>query len=463
MSDFTSLSALSLVELIRAREISPVQVAKSFLARIERLNPALNAIVTLSPKLIDDARKAETALMRGEQIGPLHGVPFTVKDTIDTDSLRTTSGSAMRADHIPDKDAPAVSRMRAAGAILLGKTNTAEMAMDYTADNPVFGRTNNPHDLSRTPGGSSGGEAAAIAACISVTGLGSDLAGSIRIPAHCCGVVGLKPGTSRVPGGGQCPASAGPYSLGSVIGPMARYVADVQLLFRVLSGAASPIEDQRTVLPGQRVAWYTDDGISPVTAETRATVQSAAGALADAGLLVEEQRPPSVEHALDMWLRLFSRASVVILRDMYASHEEKAGSFVSWRLANADDTPPPTLDDYIRSWLERDRLRARLIEWMRDTPLLVAPIGAAPALKHDAHKVVVEGKSISAFRAFSYSQAFNVFDLPAVTVPAGRSSDGLPIGVQIIGRPGDEETILAAAQVVEEALGGWQLPPMYKF
>src|SRR5439155_25995953 len=152
MSDFTSLSALSLVELIRAREISPVQVAKSFLARIERLNPALNAIVTLSPKLIDDARKAETALMRGEQIGPLHGVPFTVKDTIDTDSLRTTSGSAMRADHIPDKDAPAVSRMRAEGAILLGKKNTAEMAMDYTEDNPVFGSTNNTHDHTRTHG-----------------------------------------------------------------------------------------------------------------------------------------------------------------------------------------------------------------------------------------------------------------------------------------------------------------------
>jgi Asp-tRNA(Asn)/Glu-tRNA(Gln) amidotransferase A subunit family amidase len=456
-SNIETFSATKLAELIRSRKLSPVELATALLARIEQLNPALNAIVTLSTQLLDDAKNAERALLRDEEPGPLHGVPFTVKDTIETAGVRTTSGSALRESYIPETDAPAVARLKAAGAILLGKTNTAEMAMDYTADNPVFGRTNNPYDSTRTPGGSSGGEAAAIAAGLSVMGIGSDLAGSIRIPAHFCGIAGLKPATGRIPGDGQWPPSAGPYSLGSVIGPMARDCADLKLLFQVMTGCGQQ-RDDRSELAGQRVAWYTDDGISPVTAETRAAVEAAANALASAGLKVEQERPPCVEQALDVWLKLFSRATVVFLRSQYAGQEEKTGAFVRWRLATADDTPPPTLDDYIRGWLERDRLRAKLIAWMETTPLLLAPVGAVPAVEHDTLKVMVAGKAISAFRAFSYSQAFNAFDLPAVSVPAGRSREGLPIGVQVIGRPGEEELILAAAQVIEDALGGWQPP-----
>jgi Asp-tRNA(Asn)/Glu-tRNA(Gln) amidotransferase A subunit family amidase len=458
-SDIIFQSAAKLAELIRTRDVSPVEVAEAYLRRIDQLNPALNAIVTLSPKILEQAREAESALLRGDEVGPLHGVPLTVKDTIETAGLRSTSGSLLRADYIPEKDAPAVARLRAAGAIILGKTNTAEMAMDYTADNPVFGRSNNPHDSTRTPGGSSGGEAAAIAACMSAGGIGSDLAGSIRIPAHFCGVAGLKPGTGRIPGAGQFPPSAGPYSLGSAIGPLARRIADLQLVFSVLANASPPPgKEQRGALTGQRVAWYADDGISPVTSETRATVRSAASALADAGLVVEERRPPGVELALELWLKLFSRASVVLLREVYSGQEEKGGSFVRWRLQTADDTASPTIDDYVQAWLERDRKRAELIEWMNTTPLLLAPVGATPAFAHDAHKVMVDGRSLGVFRAFSYSQAFNVFDLPAVSVPAGRSPEGLPIGVQIVGRPGAEETILAAASIVEEALGGWQPP-----
>ena len=456
-SNIETASATKLAEFIRTRRVSPVEVATMLLNGIEQLNPALNAVVTLSPRLLDDAREAERTLMRGDAVGPLHGVPFSVKDTIETAGLRTTSGSVLRADYVPDRDATVVARLKAAGAILLGKTNTAEMAMDYTADNPVFGRGNNPHDLTRTPGGSSGGEAAAIAAGLSVIGVGSDLAGSIRIPAHFCGIAGLKPATARIPGDGQCPPSAGPYSLGSVIGPLARYCADLQLLFRVMAGTEHQQVDTK-----ETVAFYTNDDVSPVTSETRAAVEAAAKALADAGFAVEEARPPGVEQALDVWLRLFSRATVVFLRDYYGGHEEKAGAFIRWRLATADDTPPPTLDDYIRSWTERDRLRAKLIRWMETKPLLLAPVGAVPALKHDALKVTVDGKSISAFRAFSYSQAFNAFDLPSVSVPAGRSAEGLPIGVQIAGRPGEEESILAAAQIIEDALGGAQSPKFAK-
>jgi amidase len=437
-----------LVEAIRTHAVSPVEVAELYLTEIAELNPSLNAVVTVAPDVIDRARTAEAAVMRGDATGALHGVPVTIKDTIETSGLRTTSGSVIRTDHVPAVDAPAVARLKAAGAIILGKTNASEMAMDYTADNPLFGRTNHPKDPKLTPGGSSGGEAVAIATGMSPGGLGSDLAGSVRIPAHFCGIAGLKPTTGRVPGEGQFPPSTGPYGLGAVIGPMAGCVNDLRLLFRVLSG------DRGFEVPtkGIRVAWYSNDGVIPVTEETSKAVAAAARALADAGLVTEEHRPPHVERGNELWLKLFSRASVVQLRQVYAGRENEGGSFVTWRLGTADQIPPPTLDEYITGWMERDRLREELLRWMETTPIIVAPVGATPAYEHDTLKVTVRGETFGTFRAFSYAQTFNVFDLPVVTVPAGRSSDGLPIGVQIVGRPNAEEMVLAVAEIVEEAL-----------
>ena len=436
-----TLDLTTLVESIKTRAISPVEAAEAYLAQIAKLNPALNAVVTVAPDVLERAKAAETAVMRGDKLGALHGVPLTIKDTIETASLRTTSGSTIRANYVPSHDAPAVARLKQAGAIILGKTNAAEMAMDYTADNPVFGRTNHPQNPKLTPGGSSGGEAVAIATGMSPGGLGSDLAGSVRIPAHFCGIAGLKPTTRRVPGEGQFPPSTGPYSLGAVIGPMARNVSDLRLLFRVLSGD----HGFENPLKGLRVAWYAEDGVVPVTDETASSVRAAATALN-----AEERLPPHVERGNELWLKLFSRASVVQLRQVYAGRESKGGSFVSWRLANAGEAPP--LDEYIAAWMERDRLREELLRWMETTPLIIAPVGATPAYEHDTLKVTVRGSTMGTFRAFSYAQTFNVFDLPVVTVPTGRSNDGLPIGVQIVGRPNAEETVLAAAHVVEQAL-----------
>src|SRR5205814_9249229 len=228
--------------------------------RIDEANPSLNAIVTIADDAIDRAREAEDALEKSRDVGPLHGLPITIKDTIDTQGLRTTYGSRLRAEHVPDRDAPVVARLKAAGAIIFGKTNTPEMAIPYETDNPVFGRTNNPHDLNRTPGGSSGGEAAAIAAGLSPAGIGSDLAGSIRVPAHFCGIAGLKPTSGSVPMEGHLPLARGSLSLGASIGPMARRVADLALLFSVIA-------DKEAGFPGEavnelrsaRVAWYRDD------------------------------------------------------------------------------------------------------------------------------------------------------------------------------------------------------------
>ena len=428
-----------MARLIERREVSPVEVVEAHLEQISRLNPGLNAIVTLAPDVLDRARAAEPG-------GPLYGVPVTIKDTIETAGIRSTSGSVVRKEYVPATDAPVVARLKAAGAIILGKTNAAEMAMDYTADNPVFGRTKHPLNPDLTPGGSSGGEAVAIATCMSTGGLGSDLAGSVRIPAHFCGICGLKPTTGRVPGEGQFPPSAGPYSLGAVIGPMARTVADLRLLFRALTDS-----QQESVAPS-RFAWYSSDGHVPVTEETANAVATAATALIDAGLVGEERVPPHVDRGNELWLKLFSRASVVQLRKWYAGHETEGGSFVSWRLATADDTPAPTLDEYIANWMERDRLREELLQWMETTPLIIAPVGATPAYPHDTLKVTVRGTRMGTFRAFSYAQSFNVFDLPVATVPAGRSNDGLPIGVQVVGRPFAEEMVLQAAEIIEEAI-----------
>jgi Asp-tRNA(Asn)/Glu-tRNA(Gln) amidotransferase A subunit family amidase len=451
VNELTAKSLTRIAEMIRGREVSPVEVAEAHLRRIDELNPSLNAIVTLAPDVIARARAAEETLMRGEGVGALHGVPVTIKDTIETAGLRTTSGSKIRAYYVPEVDAPAVARLKAAGALVLGKTNAAEMAMDYTADNPVFGRTLHPLNARLTPGGSSGGEAVAIATHMSPGGIGSDLAGSVRIPAHFCGICGLKPTTGRVPGEGQFPPGTGPYSLSAVIGPMARSVGDLRVLFRALIADVSSPPDLD--LKGRSFAWYTDDGAVPVTEDTAEAVENAVNALKGAGLVGEEQLPPHVERGNEMWLKLFSRASVVQLRQAYAGRENEGGSFVSWRLATAGDNPAPTLDEYIASWMERDRLREELLRWMETTPIIVAPVGATPAYKHDTLKVTVRGATFGTFRAFSYAQSFNVFDLPVVTVPAKKDGT-LPIGVQIVGPPFAEELVLTAAEIVERALIG---------
>ncbi|HVS81188.1 MAG TPA: amidase [Pyrinomonadaceae bacterium] len=448
--------------------MSPFEVVEAHLNRIEQINPSLNAIVTVSANALEQARATEAALMSGE-IGPLLGLPLTVKDTIDTKGLRTTSGSRLRANHVPDRDATVVARLRAAGAIILGKTNTAEMAAYYETDNPVFGRANNPHNPLMTPGGSSGGEAAAIAAWLSPAGIGSDLAGSIRLPAHFCGIAGLKPTTGRVPSDGHTPAVTGPLSLGVSIGPMARRVADLALLFGVIADDA-PLEmnhEQATTVRGLRAAWYVSDGVAPVDEETARAVERAADALRDAGLEVDEAEPPGASRGLGLWLALFSHSVSRQLRGLYRGREGEAGPQVAAMLARVSEGDQgfggkvAAAERLAKAVVERERLREELLRWMKTTPLIIAPVGATCAWPHGTQRVSVRSESVSVFRAFSYSQTFNVFGLPSVAVPAGQSAQGLPIGVQVVGRPFEERTVLAAAEIIEQALGGWQRPPRF--
>ena len=472
--EITSMSAAKLCALVRRRALSPVEIMEAHLDRAEALNPSLNAVVTFAADALEQARAAERAAMSGDSLLPrLHGLPVTIKDTIDTGGLRTTSGSRTRVAHVPAVDAPSVARLRRAGAIVFGKTNASELAIEYNADNPVFGRTNNPHDLALTPGGSSGGCAAAVSACLSPASLGSDLVGSIRIPAHFCGVAGLFPTPGRVPQGGHFPPTEGALAAGASLGPLARTVGDLALLFDALAGDEGARSDQLANEPGRpvanerlrglRVACYADDGEVRVTEETERAVSAAARSLGAAGMVTVDFCPPEMGGATDVWLSLFPRAVGEIVRSEYAGREELAGAAARAILGRGAGSPVAEhrAEDDRAAWAERDRLRASLLERMREEmPLLLAPIGAVAAFAHGAHKVESGDGSINAFRAFGYAQACNVFGLPAVCVPAGRTREGLPIGVQVIGRPFEERLVLAAARVIEDALGGWQPPPI---
>jgi Asp-tRNA(Asn)/Glu-tRNA(Gln) amidotransferase A subunit family amidase len=452
--ELTKKSATELVALIRSRTVSPVEVAEAHLKRIEELNPSLKAIVTVATDVIDRARDAEDAVVTGREVGALHGLPITIKDTIETKGIRTTSGSRLRRDYVPERDATAVARLKAAGAIILGKTNVPEMAIPYECDNPVFSSTNNPHDMTKTSGGSSGGEAAAIAAHMSPAGVGSDLSGSVRVPAHFCGVAGLKPTTGRIPIDGHVPEVIGPLALGACIGPMARIVDDLTLLYRVMTKQTKP--DGENGDHRGAVAFYVHDGVAPVTEETEATVRAAVEKLIDAGYDVREERPPAVSEGPRLWVELFSRVSAKQLRDFYRGREDEAGPLVASIIqrkneASSFEDKVENAERLAKAIVERERLRETLLLWMKDTPLVIAPVGSVPAFPHGAKRVEVRGESISIFRAFSYSQTFNVFGLPACSVPVSHSADGLPIGVQVIGRPFAEEEVLAAAKIIESA------------
>ena len=464
--ELVSKSANDLAYLIKSRAVSIIEVVESHLARIDQQNSALNAITTINPNLIDQARTRDKEMVSGHVAGPLHGVPLTIKDTIATAGLRSTSGSRLRAEYLPDADAPVVERLKRAGAIILGKTNTSEMAIPYETDNPVFGRTNNPHNLNRTSGGSSGGEAAAIAARLSPAGVGSDLSGSIRVPAHFCGVAGLKPTTGRVPAGGHQPDVAGPLSLGAAIGPIARRVTDLLLLFNVMADEPSIETSEKEFadravqeLAGLNVAYYAGDGVAPVTYEIARAVASAATALHEAGLQTHEERPPAVSEGSRLWIELFSRAAADQLSEFYQGHEDTAGPSAASILrrrtkVTSMETRIEAAENLARAVVERERLREGLLRWMKSTPLVIAPVGATAAFEHGAERLQVGGQSISTFRAFSYSQTFNVFGLPAVSVPVARTDEGLPVGVQIIGRPLEEVRVLQAAAIIERAFSG---------
>ncbi len=473
MYDIVYLSLSEMAEGIGAKKISPVQLVDAHLSRIRELNPKLNAFVTVdAERARTQAKSAEAGLgtaVKSNSIGPLHGVPISIKSSIDVAGLPCECGSILRKGYIPPEDAPLVARLRAAGAIILGNTNVPEFLMAYETDNLLSGQTNNPWDLSRTPGGSSGGEAAAIAAGCSAGGVGSDGGGSIRIPAHYSGICGLKPTPGRIPSTGQYPASAGPFAQLGVVGPMARRIADVQKLFEVMAGpdpgdpASAPVPLRRwnaKEIRALSVAYFMDDEVTPVTSETAAAVRTAIDALRAQGFKVTEWRPPNLDRVWQLWWNLFGRAGQMSFAPTIEGREAELSPVFRAFRAMVAETPTLTAQDLLNTLLARDVIRGKLLEKMAEFPILLCPVCAIPAFHHGEREWVVQGRKVEYLKVMSYSQWFNLFGNPAVVVPVAQSPEGLPIGVQIVGRPWEDEAVLAVATIIENACGKFRRPPV---
>ena len=425
-----------MVSLVRDGVISPLELVDAHLEQIAHRNPDLNAFVSV----FDEAAREEArALSRGDWRGLLHGIPVTVKDSFDIAGHPTRSGSPAHAAEPAPKDAPAVALLRAAGAIILGRTNTSELLRDYECSNPITGRTNNPWDLERTPGGSSGGEAAAIAACCSAGGIGSDGGGSIRVPAHFCGIAGLKPTPGRVPAAGHFPALGYPAGLVTTVGPMARTIQDLRLLFSVLSSydAADPfsvpaplIEPRLTAL---RIGIWDQFYAVPVQEDVRQALERAAVMLDAQGFTIDAFQPQGLQRAPNIWAFIFGQ----------------------WGAAPAEFTG----EQILANLAGRDRLRNAFIDQMGDAAAIAMPVASVTAFRHGERRWSVNGNEIGLFQSAMPAVIANVLGLPALTLPIMLSSGGLPVGIQLVGRPFSDELLLEIALRLEEARGVWIGPP----
>ncbi len=423
-----------MASLVRDGAITPTELVEEHLRQIEKRNPTINAFVAVRA---EEALAEARALDRGDAFGMLYGVPITVKDSFDIAGMATRVGSPSRPDTPASADATVVARLRRQGAVILGRTNTPEMLANYDTDNPITGRTRNPWDHSRTPGGSSGGEAAAIAAYCSPGGIGSDGGGSIRIPAHFCGIAGLKATPGRIPGTGHIPWLGHPAGLLTAVGPMARNAKDLRLLFSALAGYESqdplsvpaPLREPR--LGQMRIGVWEQFYNVPVHADVRQAVARTVAILQAQSFTVEPFEPRGIERAPNVWAFLFSQ----------------------WP-GKPDDV---TASDVLINLAARDRMRAAFLRQLEAEAMvaMVMPVFGVPAFRHGETRFDIEDKQIGFFQAAMPTVVANVLGLPAVTVPMTVSADGLPVGIQLMGRPYEDELLLELAIRLEEARGVW--------
>lgn len=457
MTDLLTLSATAQARLIDDRAISSEELVRAHLAQIDRVNPQLNAAIdVLADSALEAARRRDA---RDEPLSPLDGVPFSVKDSIEVAGAVSTAGTLGYRNRPPAaRDAVLVARLREAGAIPIARTNLPDLLFAFESDNLIHGRTNNPYDLTRTSGGSSGGEAALIAACGSPMGLGSDAAGSVRLPAHFCGITALKPTSGRLARSGHLPPAGG--WVGSVwqIGPMARRVEDLATMMTVLLGndAGDPsvvpmkfTEPRRVDLSRLRIAVFTDNGIMAPDPDTDRVVRQAAQAVG-----AWDCRPPLLDRVYDLEMQYLAPDGGDGLRAFLAG----IGS----------DRLHPLLEGWLRKhepyrtdlagfaacWAGLDAFRAAMHAFLNDWDAILSPVAAFPALPH--------GDSVrdDRFRGFTYTMTHNLTGWPAAVVRCGQTADGLPIGVQIAAAPWREDVVLGIALQLERELGGWQAAPL---
>ena len=456
MEELSKLSALELGSLISRKEAKSIEVTRALLKRIEELNPRLNAFCTIAHEsALEEARFADEKMASGEGKGPLWGVPVSVKDLLETKGIRTTFGSPHFANHIPDRDAVVVERLRAAGCPILGKTNTPEFGCTFTTENPVFGPTLNPWNTRKSPGGSSGGAAAQVAAGMGPLAIGSDGGGSIRVPASCCGVFGLKPHFGRIPSWPRRDS----WAALSHLGPITRTVRDAAAFLNV---AAGPDDRDRTSLPassldylkscdgnikGLRVAWSPDLGYGKIDPEVRALCEKAAKAFEGMGCFVEEAQP-GLSSPENLFLQSIApRMTAWMEKELPDILKESKNPVFQFFRRSTDDL---SARDIVRNLFEIEELWDRIYAFFQKYELLLTPTIAAPP--YDSGSTgpkYVGGEKVSPLLPF-FTFPFNLTGQPAASVPAGFTQEGLPVGLQIIGRRFDEKTVLRASACFEE-------------
>jgi amidase len=492
MNQIVFLPAHELAQGIRNRTFSVTEVIDLHLAQIVKHNPTLNAIVTLDEQHARErAKEADEALARGESWGVLHGVPITIKDYIATAGLRTTSSYPPFANYVPTEDATVVARLRAAGAIILGKTNLPMLSQGFQTDSPLFGRTNNPWNLACTPGGSTGGGAAAVAAGLSPLELGGDIGGSIRIPAHFCGIFALKPTEYRVSNAGVVGRKAG--SLTSVrhlrvLGPLARSVADLQLCLSLIEGAdgrdwqvqSAPTETScESLLTHYRFAWTDDFGGVPVTADTRRILEKLAIKLEALGCRVERCSPPNlnVVEALRTYGAIVGTelgiAEPLLKRSLAPIFANVMGSLLpeSPLVQGILQGAKLKLRCYVEALTQREALIGQLDAFFCEWDAWLCPVTCGPAFPHlklkgnldSLFKVLAVDDQTLPYNVWGLSHApiFNLAGNPVVVIPVGQSQEGLPIGIQVVGKRWRDQTLLAIAQQLTEVVEPWQRPSGY--
>jgi aspartyl-tRNA(Asn)/glutamyl-tRNA(Gln) amidotransferase subunit A len=447
--------ATKLAELIRTKEVSPVEVVQAHLNRIAAVNPKINAIVTLAGGALKAAKAAEAAVLAGDELGPLHGVPFTVKDSIDTADVATQRGSPIFKGRVPDADATSVARMKKAGGILLAKTNLPEFSYWIESDNLLSGRSNNPWDVTRTPGGSSGGESAAIAAGMSPIGLGTDLAISVRGPAAQTGITSMKATHGRVPMTGIWPRAPRRFWH---VGPMARSVRDIGLAFSQLVGpdgqdtfATSTVQFDagigRQPYRQLRVGWMVGPGLGPVDPEVAATVKAAAEALKDIGVFVEQVSIPALERdfALDVFNRLHVMEMKPAFAEATAGHQDEMYKMAKTMLS----LPDTSMKDYIDAEQAVERLSDGYADYFSRYDALITHVLPIPAHKHGVEEFTIDGQTVDATYLQGATVPLNVTGLPGLSMRFGTAKEGLPINVQVVGKWQAESTILHLASLLE--------------
>jgi amidase len=461
MSELIYRSASWIAEAIRRRELGCREITEICLRRIEQVNPSLNAVVQLvADRALAEAEQCDADAARGEWRGPLHGVPMTIKDSLDTAGIVSTGGTLGRRNYIPENDAPVVARLRAAGAVLLGKSNTPELTLSGETSNEIYGRTSNPFDLERSPGGSSGGSAAIIAAGGAALEIGSDTGGSIREPAHLCGIAGIKPTAGRTPRSGHIvPWGGGALDGLTVLGPMARAIDDLALVLPLICGpdgedpalVPAPVPDPAAIdVRDLRVAWYTNNGVGPLDADIERVLEETADALAADGISMTSRLMPGMGRLVDLTARLRETTNASLIRRLLERYgTERPGPDLLPYLEGPRGAEGALLDPELLEQI--DAARGQALEFFREFDVILCPPSHSLARPHGSTRD-------DRFSDWSYILPLNLLGWPGAVVRAGTGAGELPVGVQVVAPPWREDIALALAAAIEQRMGGFQPP-----